>query len=191
MTTSVTSNSRSAHSERNEVESKNAPSTTPLRGSAQAADSNETKTLSSHQGTRAQSPVVPPSLTDILSVHFVPTNIGCPVNAGLAESSTVSLALWERAGVRVQGSAQERTSAAAFRMRLAVYDLTSLADALSPTFLRHRLWAKLSAGDEFCQGNEQASDIRLRRVHEVPIIRLARRLRFAQDTAWGSAPVNR
>ncbi len=30
---------------------------------------------------------------------------------------------------------------------------------------------------------------RLRRVHEVPIFRLARRLREAQDTAWGSAPV--
>jgi len=28
-------------------------------------------------------------------------------------------------------------------------------------------------------------------VHEVPISRLARRLREAQDTAWGSAPVIR
>ncbi len=117
------------------------------------------------KGTRAQSPVVPPSLTDSLSVHFVPTIIGCPVNAGLAESATFLIPDQLITDPWFHRSAQERTSAAAFRVRLAVYDLTSLADVLSPTFLRHCLCIELSAGDEFCQGSRYTSNKRIAHGH--------------------------
>ena len=108
-----------------------------------------------HKWDGREIPVVPPKLTTIV-IHFVPTNISLPCNAGTASCTTYVQCL--TCNVFTQ-EAQEGTSTGFGRMGLSAI-LSHLSGGFrQPTFLCHCLYliglaccALLSAKMGRCQG---------------------------------------